>query len=900
MSPHASESLEANLATLVITSARVATRAAHSMPLHRPRRVVPGLAPLVALILLNACGGEGGSKPASCVITAVSLAPSSGNIPAGDTIRVTPSITGTNCSSPTVSSWTSSNNAIATVSSAGTVTAVAEGGPVVITALAGGVSGTATFQVTPATIASITLTTANATIAEADTGAVVATVRDARGNTLTGRALTWSSSAPSVVSVDNTGRIIALAGGSSTITARDAGTTGVSGTVAITVTPGVVTSLTFTTPAPTIATDSAGVTVTVVAKNAAGKVLAGRAIRWTVNDVNVAIVPPSTWTACATEGGTCAFTGTKLVRYGTAQYFLAHQATGGRACTTAGFGTDPLPNVLKSCAVADFLETTDGRATVRAMGEGSATVTATLVANTAVTAQLGVNVPLDGGYATQFLGSSTARAGEDFYIVSQRYDRFGYNVTPSMSTQTQGSLIILDSGPQRTFVMTALGAGSQRVLFISGSRVGPTDSITINIAPPLIPVATVTPSIVNANVQVGQFSNVSALLKDGAGNTLTKRLVTWTSSDPSVATVGRRGPGFAVTGVSPGTATITATSEGKAGSLVVNVPVPPARIAYAMVNGNTLATVPAFTHNGMGGGITVTRPALGEFQVTFQGVAPTLGGQSDLVRVTPGDGAFCYIKSHANAGADKVVTVACQAPPYTVETPTNNATFSVLLVGNGVFPGRSSYFLANNPATAGPYAADPNWSYTSATAVSIQLSRTGLGVFTAATGLWPRPGGLTGTPEVHLVSGIFSLTTCTSSGNAVVTLEQTECFHALNQPDEHINAIYSSLVFSVGRAGTAWGFGEYSPNPLYDGTPYRRQSSGATVGFAATATGVAGTFTALPSTGARFLQVGVAGYYQFMVCGYGTLNVAAGTYEVICRDRTGAVKSSGFKILLGQ
>ncbi|MFH0172659.1 trehalase family glycosidase [Streptomyces cacaoi] len=54
-------------------------------------------------------------------------------------------------------------------------------------------------------------------------------------------------------------------------------------------------------------------------------------------------------TTCSAEGGTCAFSGQQTVAYGARGRFLHKSFTGGTGCTTAAFGTDPLPGVSKSC-----------------------------------------------------------------------------------------------------------------------------------------------------------------------------------------------------------------------------------------------------------------------------------------------------------------------------------------------------------------------------------------------------------------------------------------------------------------------------------------------------------------------------------------------------------------------
>jgi serine protease len=56
-----------------------------------------------------------------------------------------------------------------------------------------------------------------------------------------------------------------------------------------------------------------------------------------------------TWTTCATEGGTCSFSGTRDVRYGTATSYVIKTLNGPVACTNTVFG-DPARGYVKSCS----------------------------------------------------------------------------------------------------------------------------------------------------------------------------------------------------------------------------------------------------------------------------------------------------------------------------------------------------------------------------------------------------------------------------------------------------------------------------------------------------------------------------------------------------------------------
>jgi Bacterial alpha-L-rhamnosidase 6 hairpin glycosidase domain len=60
---------------------------------------------------------------------------------------------------------------------------------------------------------------------------------------------------------------------------------------------------------------------------------------------------PEAWSFCSDENGTCAFTGTQRVRFGKRGKYAYKIATGSTPCDAATF-TDPIPNVPKSCQVS--------------------------------------------------------------------------------------------------------------------------------------------------------------------------------------------------------------------------------------------------------------------------------------------------------------------------------------------------------------------------------------------------------------------------------------------------------------------------------------------------------------------------------------------------------------------
>jgi uncharacterized protein YjdB len=121
--------------------------------------------------------------------------------------------------------WTSSNPLAAVVSSTGLLSGVALG-PATITATVDGKEASVNVSICAAVVASVTITPLNQSLTAGLSLQLEATVRDAAGNVLTGRPVTWSSSNPLFASVSNTGLLSALLVGNTTITATSEGKSG--------------------------------------------------------------------------------------------------------------------------------------------------------------------------------------------------------------------------------------------------------------------------------------------------------------------------------------------------------------------------------------------------------------------------------------------------------------------------------------------------------------------------------------------------------------------------------------------------------------------------------------------------------------------------------------------------
>ena len=96
---------------------------------------------------------------------------------------------------------------------------------------------------------------------------------------------------------------------------------------------------------------------------------------------------------------------------------------------------------------------------------------------------------------------------------------------------------------------------------------GKSDASQVSVV--LVAVNTVTVAPTTATIAAGTTQLFTATLRDELGNVLAGRAVNWTSSDPTIATIG--GADGVALGLRPGTVTITATSEGRSGTAQLTV-----------------------------------------------------------------------------------------------------------------------------------------------------------------------------------------------------------------------------------------------------------------------------------------------------------------------------------------
>lgn len=220
-------------------------------------------------------------------VSAVTVSPSADTITVGANAALVATVMGPAGTPITGQAvfWSSENPAVATVSSSGQVTGVGQGA-VRIAASAGGKSGIAAVTVLPAPVATVTVSPKVDTVTAGSQTRLVATPRDAQGNLLIGRAITWSTNQPGVATVDSLGIVTGVARGTATILATSEGKTG-SATVVVLPPPAASVSVT---PATANLGRSGTVQLSAVARDSSGAAIDGAPIAWSSGNDGVATV----------------------------------------------------------------------------------------------------------------------------------------------------------------------------------------------------------------------------------------------------------------------------------------------------------------------------------------------------------------------------------------------------------------------------------------------------------------------------------------------------------------------------------------------------------------------------------------------------------------------------------
>ncbi len=499
-----------------------------------------------------------------------------------------------------------------------------------------------------ATVASVTVSPASATAAVGGTAQFAATLKDAAGNVLSGQPVAWTSGNAGVASVNANGLASALTAGTATISATSGGITGSAAltATAIVTNPGTVTNL-----STTAATDTS-VTLSFTEVNDGTGLPASYDIRFAAGSMG--------WGSAATAArGTCAapMAGTTI------------GAT--RTCTLLGLAA----STAYQFQLVAYRGTLNLNAVFGALSNVASRTTTTPVASVATVSLTPVSATLGVGGTQLFTATLKDVAGT---VLT------GRTVTWASSNTAVATL----SGA----TATAVAAGTATISATSGGVIG---SATVTVSA-IAPVASVTVAPATVSQAVGATTQLAATLTDASGAVLTGRTLTWSSSNPAVATVSASG---LEKGITSGSATITATSEGRSGTAAITVTASkPGTVSTLSVSGTTTSSATlSFTEVGDGTG----RPA--SYEVRAAAGTMAWGSAADVTQGT------CTVPVVGTTiGAKRTCTVLGLAPAtrYQFEVVALRGTLNV----NAVFGALSNVATGttvNSTAAVASVAVSP-------------------------------------------------------------------------------------------------------------------------------------------------------------------------------------------------
>jgi uncharacterized protein YjdB len=166
---------------------------------------------------------------------------------------------------------------------------------------------------------------------------------------------------------------------------------------------------------------------------------------------------------------------------------------------------------------------------------------------------------------------STVPVGETAQLQAEAQTSDGQAVVGRATTWSTTTSNFISVGSDGRVTGIAVGVAT-----VSATVDGKTGSTTVTVTP--APVSAINVTLPNGTLEQGETVQATAVLFDKFGYPLTGRAVTWSTSNQAVAQVTPLG---LVTAVSPGIVTITAQSEGKFGSVSIQVIVSVASVTIA-------------------------------------------------------------------------------------------------------------------------------------------------------------------------------------------------------------------------------------------------------------------------------------------------------------------------------
>lgn len=188
-----------------------------------------------------------------------------------------------------MATWSSNAPSVASVDEEGRLHGLSIG-RAVVTATVDEVPAYVNVDVAPVPVASVVIEPSELQLIVGETRTLGVHALDGEGNELSGRSVTWSSTAPGIAAIAADGSLVAIAPGQARITAA---IEGVSADVEVQVVPVPVATVSIDAPAYIAVGQRA--LLAAVARDGGGSVLPGRTVAWSSSDPGVAAIEADGW-----------------------------------------------------------------------------------------------------------------------------------------------------------------------------------------------------------------------------------------------------------------------------------------------------------------------------------------------------------------------------------------------------------------------------------------------------------------------------------------------------------------------------------------------------------------------------------------------------------------------------
>ncbi|PXX37361.1 Ig-like protein group 2 [Undibacterium pigrum] len=510
---------------------------------------------------------------------------------------------GTTIDITAISSFTSASPAAASISSTGLATGVAVGTSI-ITAASGTKTGTTLLTVTPASLVSIALTPANPPMQIGTTQQLTVTAKYTDGSSVNVTSTSsFSSATPAIATVSSAvasnGVVTALATGTSTITATF---NGLSTTTTVNVSSAILFTITVT---PVNANLAVGSTQQLIASgNYSDGTTANisNGVTWTSSSPLIATVLPN-GLSTGIGTGNALITATLAGKTGSAFLNvipsvtlnsiaitpLAANVSMGSTQAFTAVGTYSDGSNVNITSTASWSSATTSVATILSTGiatgvsPGTSIITVTSGAKSAsATLTVLSTASLTSIVVTPTTASITVGATQNLVATGFYSDGSNANITNAVTWNSGvNAIATVNTGG----LVSGVSAGTTPVVAISGNKSG---SATLNVLPvATLNSITVTPATPTIAINGAQSFVATGNFADGSSVNISNS-VTWASANTAVATISTNG---IASGVSGGTAAITANYSGKLGSSSLVVAPALALTSISLAPGSATAPV---------------------------------------------------------------------------------------------------------------------------------------------------------------------------------------------------------------------------------------------------------------------------------------------------------------------